>query len=140
MKPYLLISACLLGERCRYDGESKPLDEDILQKLNEKYTLLPVCPEKAGGLPAPRVPAERRGDRVVNRNGADVTDNYRRGAGEALALARRYNCKIALFKERSPSCGAGKIYDGTFSGKLTEGYGVSAEALISNGINVVGGK
>ena len=138
MKNYLLISACLVGVPCRYDGKSKPLDDDILKKLNEKYTLVEVCPEMLGGLPAPRVPSERCGRRVVNAHGVDVTENYRRGAAEALALVKKFNIKLALLKERSPSCGAGRIYDGSFTQTLTDGNGVTVDELIKENVTVYG--
>ena len=97
----LLVSACLLGTCCRYDGASKahPLSEQLL----ERHTLVPVCPEQLGGLPTPRPPAERRGDRVVTGDGSDVTEQYRRGAEEALRLCRQLGCGAAVLKERSPS-------------------------------------
>lgn len=134
----LLISACLLGERCRYDGASKPLPEEILTLLRARYLLLPVCPERDGGLPIPRIPSERRGERVMNRAGEDVTAFYRRGAALALQAARETGCTLALLKERSPSCGSGEIYDGSFTGKRIAGDGVAAELLKSAGITVYG--
>ena len=132
----LLISACLLGCRCRYDGASKPLP--WIAALAERHTLVPVCPEQLGGLSTPRPPSERRGDRVVTRTGGDVTAQYRRGAEETLRLCRLLGCEAALLKERSPSCGRGEIYDGTFTGTLTEGDGVTAELLRAQGIPVYG--
>lgn len=136
MKESILVSACLLGVRCRYDGGSKP-QEPIL-RLMEKYTLIPVCPEQLGGLSTPRLPSERIADRVVMNDGTDVTEAYRRGAEEALRLARLFGCKLAVLKERSPSCGSGTIYDGSFSGRLTGGDGVTAALLRENGIAVYG--
>lgn len=133
-KQPILVSACLLGVCCRYDGESKPCEEVI--KLREKYILIPICPEVDGGLPTPRTPSERVGDRVLMRDGKDVTENYRKGAEEALRLAREYSCAAAILKARSPSCGSGKIYDGSFSGNLTDRDGVCAELLKKNGISV----
>lgn len=132
----ILISACLLGCRCRYDGASKP--QPWIAALAERHTLVPVCPEQLGGLSTPRPPAERRGDRVVTRAGGDVTAQYRRGAEEALRLCRLLGCDAALLKERSPSCGSGAIYDGTFTGTVTAGDGVTAELLRKNGIPVYG--
>ena len=132
----ILVSACLLGIGCRYDGKHKANHEVI--RLAEKYNLIPVCPEIYGGLPTPRIPSERVGDKVMMKDGRDVTDNYKRGAQEALELCRIYNVKTAILKERSPSCGKGEIYDGTFTGALTERDGVTAEILISNGIRVLG--
>lgn len=136
MKEPILISACLLGVRCRYDGGSKP-QESIL-RLMEKYTLIPVCPEQLGGLPTPRLPSERIGAQVVMKDGTDVTAAYRRGAEEALRLARLFGCRRAVLKERSPSCGSGTIYDGSFSGRLAGGDGVTAALLRENGIAVCG--
>lgn len=132
----LLISACLLGCRCRYDGASK--EHPLVKRLADRHTLVPVCPEQLGGLSTPRPPAERLGSRVVTRAGADVTDAYRRGAEEALCLCRLLECTAAVLKERSPSCGHGEIYDGTFSGVLTDGDGVLAELLSANRIPVYG--
>ena len=132
----ILVSACLLGIGCRYDGKHKA-DHEVI-KLREKYNLIPVCPEIYGGLPTPRIPSERIGDRVMMKDGHDVTDNYKRGAHEALELCRIYNIKTAILKQRSPSCGKGEIYDGTFTGTLTEGDGMTAELLIANGIRVIG--
>lgn len=136
MKESILVSACLLGVRCRYDGGSKP--QEPLLRLMEKYTLIPVCPEQLGGLSTPRLPSERIADRVVMNDGTDVTEAYRRGAEEALRLARLFGCRLAVLKERSPSCGSGTIYDGSFSGRLTGGDGVTAALLRENGIAVYG--
>ena len=132
----ILVSACLLGVRCRYDGKSKP--HPAVERLMEQHTLIPVCGEIFGGLPTPRVSAERQGARVVTADGRDVTAAYRRGAEEVLRLAKLYGCKAAILKERSPSCGSGRIYDGTFTGTLTDGWGVTAELLRDHGICVIG--
>ena len=98
---------------------------------------MPVCPEQLGGLPTPRPPAERQGERVVTQTG-DVTEQYRQGAEEALRLCKLLGCQAAVLKERSPSCGHGQIYDGTFSGTLTAGDGVTAALLTAHGIPVYG--
>ena len=132
----LLISACLLGCRCRYDGASKR--HPMAEALACRHALVPVCPEQLGGLATPRPPAERRGDRVVTREGGDVTEAYRRGAEEALRLCRLTGCEAAVLKERSPSCGRDSVYDGTFSGTLRPGDGVTAELLRAAGIPVYG--
>ena len=132
----LLVSACLLGFPCRYDGRAKP-HEGVLSLL-EIHTLIPFCPEIYGGLATPRPAAERQGDRVMTEAGFDVTEQYRRGAGEALRLCRLYGCNAALLKERSPSCGSGAVYDGTFTGTVIPGDGVTAQLLKANGIQVVG--
>lgn len=131
----ILISACLLGACCRYDGASKA--HPLAAALAERHTLVPVCPEQLGGLPTPRPPAERWGGRVVTRSG-DVTEQYRRGAEETLKLCKLLGCEAAVLKERSPSCGRGQVYDGTFSGTLTAGDGVTAELLAAHGILVYG--
>ena len=132
----ILISACLLGVSCRYDGGSKPAEGAAA--LMEKYELIPVCGEILGGLPTPRTPAERVGFRVLTQDGRDVTAEYEHGAREVLRLAELFDCKKAVLKERSPSCGSGKIYDGSFTGALTDGFGVTAELLAQNGIEVFG--
>lgn len=132
----ILVSACLLGVSCRYDGKSKP--HPAVLALQGQHQLIPVCGEIFGGLPTPRTPAERVGGRVLTEDGRDVTQEYHRGAEEVLALARRLNCKVALLKERSPSCGTGEIYDGSFTRTLTAGDGVTAELLRASGIAVFG--
>lgn len=132
----ILVSACLLGCPCRYDGKSKP--NDGVLALMEHHTLIPVCPEQMGGLATPRPPAERKGDGVFTENDTDVTAQYSRGAEEALRLARLYGCTCTILKERSPSCGSGEIYDGRFSRTLIEGDGVTAALLKQNGIAVYG--
>ncbi len=134
----ILISGCLLGLSCRYDGKSKGLDKALIEKLQSRHTLIPACPEQLGGLPTPRNPSERIGDRVMMDSRTDVTEEYRRGAEQALYLAKLFGCEAAILKERSPSCGCGSIYDGTFSGSLTEGDGVTAELFKANGIPVYG--
>jgi len=132
----ILVSACLLGAACRYDGKSKRYG--AVEELCRRHEVVPVCPEQLGGLPTPRVPAERQGDRVVTKTGGDVTAEYRRGAEEALHLAQLLGCTVAVLKERSPSCGSGQIYDGSFTGTLTDGFGVAAQLLRSHGIRVLG--
>ena len=132
----ILVSACLLGCPCRYDGTAKA-DPRVLA-LMERHTLIPVCPEQLGGLPTPRLPSERREGGVFDRGGKDVTAQYRQGAEEVLRLARLYGCTHAVLKERSPSCGSGQIYDGSFSHVLVPGSGVAAELLAQNGITVLG--
>ena len=134
----LLISACLLGVECKYSGGSNALPEETIEKLRTRYRLIPVCPETAGGLPTPRAPSERLGERVVSCRGADVTAQFKKGAEAALTLARRYGCTTALMKEHSPSCGSGLIYDGSFLGKLVKGDGCAAELLKAAGVSVVG--
>lgn len=135
-KEPILISGCLLGLCCRYDGKSKP--NENIKALSEKYYLIPICPEQLGGLPTPRDPSEIIGERVVSCTGIDVTAEYRRGAAEALRLSQLFGCKKAILKERSPSCGFGRVYDGSFSGRLVDGDGVAAALLAANGIEIFG--
>lgn len=135
-KEPILISGCLLGLCCRYDGKSKPNEK--IKALSEKYYLIPICPEQLGGLPTPRAPSEIIGERVVSCTGIDVTAEYRRGAAEALRLSQLFGCKKAILKERSPSCGFGRVYDGSFSGRLVDGNGVAAALLAANGIEIFG--
>jgi len=130
-----LCSACLLGIKCRYDGKSK-LNKKVI-KLLKKETLIPVCPEQLGGLPTPREPAEQRQNRVATKLGKDVTKNFERGAKEVLRLAKLFGVEEAILKQRSPSCGCGQIYDGTFSGRIIKGDGVTTALLKRNGIKVV---
>ena len=128
----VLVSACLLGENCRYDGRAKPHAEVI--KLKDHFECIPICPEQIGGLPTPRPPAERQGDCVINQVGADVSAFYFRGARKAYELCKRLNINAAILKEGSPSCGCHQIYDGSFSKRKTKGMGVTAELLESAGI------
>lgn len=134
----ILVSHCLLGAPCRYDGQSKPVA--ALKKLEEQgHTLIPVCPEVLGGLPTPRPPAEIQADsQVVNKAGTDVTMEYTAGARRALEIAREHGCTVAVLKEKSPSCGNREIYDGSFSGTLIPGQGVTARLLEKHGIRVLG--
>lgn len=129
----MLISACLLGRACRYDGKDK--NKIDLSRL-EGHSLIPVCPEVDGGLGIPRPPAERVSSYIINKEGKDVTAEYTKGAEIALRTAIENNCKIAILKAKSPSCGKGKIYDGTFTKTLIDGNGVTAELLQKNGITV----
>lgn len=136
MKEKILISACLLGFDCKYDsGNNRMADTDI-EALRERFELIPVCPECCGGLPTPRTPAERLGDKVVSKTGADVTEQFEKGARAALRLAQSFSVKKAVLKANSPSCGSGTIYDGSFTGTLVPGDGVTAELLKKHGIKV----
>lgn len=130
-----LVSACLAGVHCRYDcqAQSRPEIEEMVQN----GTAIPVCPEQLGGLPTPRPPAERVGGRVLTKSGQDVTAQYKAGAEEALKIAILCGATEALLKSKSPMCGCGKIYDGSFTGNLTEGDGIVTELLKSRGIKVI---
>ena len=135
MSDSILVSACLLGQPCRYDASAQPCPAVLAMKCN--YELIPVCPEQLGGLPTPRPPAEIQPDgRIVNREGDDVTEAYRCGADAAVAIAQAHGCKRAVLKSRSPSCGAFEIHDGSFSGTLKPGQGMAASALRGAGIVV----
>ncbi|MBR7098035.1 MAG: DUF523 domain-containing protein [Clostridia bacterium] len=133
----LLVSACLLGDVCRYDGKSKPCEAVL--RLKESHTLIPICPEVMGGLPIPRIPSEVQKDGTVrNREGQDVTCQYQAGAREVLRIAQDEHCDGAILKEKSPACGKGRIYDGSFTKTLTAGNGICADLLLQNGFTVVG--
>lgn len=136
MKEKLLVSACLLGRNCKYNGGNNYTP--AVETLKERYELVPVCPECFGGLPIPHPPSERVGDKVLSKTGEDVTAAFRLGAEKTLEAARRHGTALALLKERSPSCGSGTVYDGTFTGTLTAGDGVTAALLRAHGIPVYG--
>ena len=132
----ILVSACLLGVCCRYDGKSKPCEAVL--RLIEKHELVPVCPEQLGGLPTPRAASEIQKDgRVRNREGRDVTREYALGAAECARLCKMLSCDLAILKSRSPSCGSGWVYDGSFSGVLVPGDGVTTRKLKALGIPVL---
>ncbi len=132
----LLISACLLGYCCRFDGSNNgPIPE--LMQLKRRYHLIPICPEQLGGLKTPRLPAERLGDRVVTNEGTDITAAYERGAREALRMAKLFDCTNAILKSRSPSCGPTEVYDGTFTHTVVQRPGTTAELLTQNGVSVI---
>lgn len=134
MKPRILVSACLLGCPCRYDGDSR--ENEAVLALADEAVFIPVCPEQLGGLPTPRTPSERLGDRVFMKTGEDVTAAYRKGAETALRMAKLLHADCALLKAHSPSCGKGLIYDGSFTGNKIPGDGVTAALLREKGIPV----
>jgi uncharacterized protein YbbK (DUF523 family) len=131
----MLCSACLLGIRCRYDGSAKP-DKKVIA-LSKKERLIPICPEQLGGLPIPREPSEIRGRSVLSRSGKDLSSKFSKGAKEALKIAKVFGIRKAIMKQKSPSCGCGKIYDGRFSGRLVKGDGITTQFLKKNGITVI---
>lgn len=133
-RPRLLVSACLCGIPCRYDGGACPVQE--LVELAAAGKILPVCPESLAGLPTPRSPCEIRGNRVFSQNGRDMTEAFARGAARTLALARQHEISAAVLKENSPSCGVSRIHDGSFKGGITAGRGVTASLLHSHGIRL----
>ena len=132
----ILVSACLLGEACRYDGKSKPCA--AVQALAKEHELIPVCPEVLGELPTPRPPCEIVGDRVIDKSGIDRTEAYKKGAKATLRIAQKHGCTTAILKEKSPSCGRALIHNGKFDGGLVKGNGIAAQLLLENGITVYG--
>ena len=130
----ILISACLVGDNVKYDGGNNK--SPLIDKLLEKYELIPFCPEVEGGLSTPRSPSERKDGRVINMDGDDVTAAFERGAELAFNICLFLKIKKVILKERSPSCGKKEIYDGSFSHKVISGMGVTAEYLTSKGIEV----
>jgi uncharacterized protein YbbK (DUF523 family) len=132
----ILVSACLLGEPCRYDAKSMPCD--TVRALGRDRELVPVCPEQLGGLPTPRIPSEIQPDgNVVDREGNDRTDVFHSGAQAALRIARKHGCKQAILKAKSPSCGVHEVYDGSFSGTVVPGRGITASLLANAGLEVL---
>lgn len=125
----ILISACLLGVDCKYNGSNNKLDDKIIHSLKEKYNLIPVCPEIMGGLPTPRNPVEITDGKVFDYDGEEFTKEFEKGSKEVLKLAKLYDATIAILKENSPSCGSNYIYDGTFNHKKIKGMGIAARKL-----------
>lgn len=148
----IAVSACLLGETCRYDGRSKPCAR-VQELAADGHELVPICPEVAGGLPTPRTPCEivqapwmesgkaRMADEhawtILDASGTDCTAAYARGAQAELARAKEAGCELAILKAKSPSCGSGEVYDGTFSGTLVPGWGIAAATFRDAGIAVI---
>lgn len=132
--PKYVVSACLAGRFCRYDGGSNPCPEVI--RLVEAGKAFPACPEQLAGLPAPRPPCELRGGGVWSRDGRDLSAAFATGAREALRLAREHGCTAAILKARSPSCGPDGIYDGSFTKRVIPGEGVWARALREAGFTI----
>ena len=131
----ILVSACLFGNNCRYKGDNC-LSEKLLD-LGKDNVLIPVCPEQLGGLPTPRHPAERVGEKIISDIGVDVTEEYNRGANLAVEIAKANAVDYCVLKANSPSCGKGVIYDGTFTGGKREGNGVTVDKLLADGFTVV---
>ena len=136
IKPKLLVSACLLGENCKYSGGNNY--NEAVAGLGERFEIILVCPEVFGGLTVPREPCEILNCKVVSKTGEDCTAQYNDGAEKTLYIAGECNAVYALLKERSPSCGKNFVYDGTFSGRLVNGNGITADLLLKNGILVFG--
>lgn len=142
----VLVSACLVGEKCRYDGTAGRLTRECGEVLDSCWDVVPYCPECEGGLPVPRPPAEISGGvgedvlegkaKVMTAAGSDLTSPFLQGAARALAICRKYDIRVAILKERSPSCGGSAIYDGTFRGRVIDGAGVTTALLRRHGVAV----
>ena len=130
----ILVSACLLGEKVRYDGSDK--QNDFVLSLKKNHTLIPVCPESLGGLEIPRLPSEIVNDKVLRKDGLDLSVNFISGAMKAYETADKLEIDFAILKSKSPSCGYKEIYDGSFSGKLKDGNGIFTEILLKNNIRI----
>lgn len=140
-----IASACLIGKRCRFDGEAR--EDKVIKKMYEDGLLVPVCPELYAKLPVPRCPSEITGGdgtdvlngraRVMGQDGSDRTDEFIKGAQKTLDTAQKHGAQCAYLKSKSPSCGCGRIYDGTFSGVLRKGDGVASALLKKHGIKVI---
>ena len=131
----ILVSACLLGVNCKYNGKNNKNDK-VLEYIKDKY-VIPICPEDFGGLPTPRIPSKINNKRVINKEENDVTNNFVTGANKVLEIAKTLGIKKALLKQKSPSCGSGKIYDGTFTGNIINGDGITTKLLKENNIEVI---
>ena len=134
-KEKILVSSCLLGINCKYDGNNNKNDK-VLEYLKDKE-VIPICPEIYGGLQTPRTPSEIVGDKVMTKEKTDVTKEYLKGAEETLKIAKLFNVKKALLKAKSPSCGNNEIYDGSFTGIKIKGMGITARLLKENGIEIL---
>lgn len=135
-KGKILVSACLYGYCCKYDGGNNILKSPVFQILKNTGRLVPVCPEELGGLSTPRIPSEIKDGKVINKEGEDVTAFFEKGAEKTLEIARKEGVRVAILKQGSPSCGSKRICDGTFSGEKIPGEGITALKLIENGIPV----
>lgn len=132
----VLISACLLGVDCKYNGSNNKLDDKIIHSLKEKYNLIPVCPEIMGGMPTPRNPVEISDGKVFDYDGEEFTKEFEKGIEEVVKLAKLYDATIAILKENSPSCGSNYIYDGTFNHQKIKGMGIAAHKLSKENIKL----
>lgn len=131
----ILVSACLAGIKCRYDGKDNANIK--VMEMVKNGIAIPVCPEQLGGLQTPRIPAEITEDKVLNKKGENVTSQFKKGAKETLRIAKLANCHKAILKQNSPSCGYGKIYDGSHSGRIIEGMGLTAQLLSKKGVIIL---
>lgn len=138
VKEKILVSACLLGKKVRYDGAGKTLENSYLERWQQEGRVIALCPEVSGGLPIPRSPAEinQANGKIMTNDGQDVSKEFSEGAYNALDICQRHNIRYALLKESSPSCGSTTIYDGTFSNRKIQGLGITSTLLTKNGISV----
>ncbi len=130
-----LMSACLIGENCKYDGGNNL--HQVAKKLYDEGLVIPVCPEELGGLPTPRIPAEIVGNQVINQKGQNVTKEFQTGAIKTLEIAKKHNITVAILQSRSPSCGSKQIYDGSHTDSLVPGEGTTTKLLREHGIKVI---
>ncbi len=139
MSKKVFISSCLLGENVRYDGANNSITQNqFIKKLQKLNLIVSICPEVEGGLPTPRVPVEIQNNRAINKKGEDKTKEFKLGANKALEIVLQNDIEMAIMKSKSPSCGAGQIYDGTFLKKLINGDGISTALLKDKGIKIFG--
>lgn len=131
----IIVSACLAGINCRYDGKSKPCQK-VIELVKQGKAIL-VCPEELAGLSTPRNPIEQLNGKIITKQGEDLTEQLKKGAQEGLKVAKLHNCTKAILKSKPPTCGCGKVYDGTFSGNLIDGDGVFTRLLKDNNIDVI---
>ncbi len=134
LKSSVMVSACLLGIDCKYNGKNN-LNKELIESL-EDYRIVPFCPEQLGGLPTPRPKSEIRNSIVVNEFGEDITRLFKKGAEESLKIFRLVKPAFVIFMDRSPSCGVGQIYDGTFSSRLINGNGITVELFLQNNVKL----
>ena len=134
MKIEFVVSACLAGCKCRYDGKDNLCPK--VKQLVEEGRAITVCPEVMGGMTTPRIPSERKNNKVINSIGEDNTAYFEKGVEESIQLIKEHNIKKAILKAKSPSCGNKYIYDGTFSKTLVEGKGMLAEKLTELGLEI----
>lgn len=134
-KEKILVSSCLIGKNCKYNGKNN-YNEKVIEYIKDKDVYL-VCPEQLGGMSTPRLASERKGNKVINKEGKDVTKNFINGACKVLDIALKNNVKKAILKSKSPSCGLDLIYDGTFTNTLISGDGITTELLKKNDIEIL---
>lgn len=131
----IVVSACLAGFNCRYDGDNN--ENEKIVELVKKGEAIPVCPEQLGGLTTPRKPVELKEGSALTKDGEDLTEEFMNGANQVLDICKKYHCKKAILKAKSPSCGSGLIHNGNFEKAFVKGNGITAQLLKDNGIHVI---